>query len=111
MTRSQPFFTHHIFCCLNQREPGNSRGCCASKDAEPLFEYFKQRVKTLGIDKTRVNRAGCLDRCADGPTVVIYPEGIWYSLKTKADIDRVIASHLQQNQPVESLMITPASNT
>lgn len=102
---SQPFFTHHIFCCLNRREPGNSRGCCMSKEAEPLFEYFKQRVKALALPDIRVNRAGCLDRCEYGPTVVIYPEGIWYSLKSKSDIDLVIQNHLIGGTKVESLMI------
>lgn len=76
-----------------------------SKGAEALFEYFKQRVKALNIPDTRVNRAGCLDRCEYGPTVVIYPEGIWYSLKTKADVDIVIQQHLIEHLPVEDLMV------
>ncbi len=103
---SQNIFDYHIFCCLNQREPGNSRGCCMSKGAEELFEYFKQRVKKLNIPSTRVNRAGCLDQCEYGPTVVIYPENIWYTLKTKEDIDRVITQHLEQGTPVEELRIS-----
>ena len=96
-----PAFEYHIFCCTNRREPGHKRGCCAEKGAEELRDYFKARVKELGIPKIRVNMAGCLDMCERGSAVVIYPEGVWYTLKTKEDVDRVIKEHLQQGAPVE----------
>jgi len=99
------FFTHHIFCCTNRRERGHTRGCCAEKDAEALRDYMKQRVKALSIAKTRVNNAGCLDRCELGPTMVIYPEGVWYSCKTKEDVDEVISKHLQGGRVVERLRL------
>jgi (2Fe-2S) ferredoxin len=102
---NKPFYTHHIFCCTNRREPGHTRGCCAEKDAEGLRDYMKTRVKSLGIAKTRVNNAGCLDRCELGPCMVVYPEGIWYACKTKADVDEVISEHLQKGQPVKRLML------
>lgn len=99
------FFRHHIFCCTNRREPGHKRGCCAEKNAEELRDYMKARVKELGISKTRINNAGCLDRCELGPTMVIYPEGVWYSYKTREDIDEVITSHLQGGKVVERLKL------
>lgn len=99
------FFDHHIFCCTNRREPGNSRGCCAEKDAEGLRDYMKKRVKALGIQRARVNTAGCLDRCELGPCLVIYPEGVWYQCRTRADIDEVITEHLQQGRIVERLKL------
>lgn len=99
------FFRHHIFCCTNRRAPGHTRGCCAEKDAEGLRDYMKARVKELGIEQTRVNNAGCLDRCELGPCIVIYPEGIWYSCKTKEDVDEVIREHLQNGRVVERLAI------
>ena len=66
---------------------------------------MKARVKALGIAKTRINNAGCLDRCELGPCMVIYPEGVWYACKTKADVDEVIASHLQNGKVVERLKL------
>ena len=99
------FYTYHIFCCTNRREPGHTRGCCAEKNAEALRDYMKQRAKELGIAQTRVNNAGCLDRCELGPCMVIYPEGIWYSCKAKEDVDEVIREHLQGGRPVERLKI------
>jgi (2Fe-2S) ferredoxin len=99
------FFQNHIFCCTNKREPGHSRGCCAEKGADALRDYMKTKIKEAGIKKTRVNNAGCLDRCELGPCIVIYPEGVWYSPKTKEDIDEIIRDHLQGGKVVERLKI------
>jgi len=105
MTAQKLFYRQHVFCCTNRREPGHKRGCCAEKDAETLRDYMKAHVKELGLSKTRVNNAGCLDRCELGPCMVVYPEGVWYSCKTKADIDEVIATHLQGGKIVERLKL------
>jgi (2Fe-2S) ferredoxin len=73
-----------------------------------LFEYAKNRVKELGLSgpgKIRINKAGCLDRCADGPVAVIYPEGIWYTFVDTEDIEEIIQSHLVQGRPVERLQL------
>lgn len=102
-----PYFTHHVFCCQNRREPGDARGCCAGKGAEDLRDYMKERCKALGLPKTRINAAGCLDRCELGPTLVVYPEGVWYHAETRADIDAIIAEHLQGGVPVARLMLGP----
>src|ERR1700744_2031200 len=99
------FYHSHIFCCTNRREPGAKRGCCAEKGAEGLRDYMKARVKELGLKRVRVNAAGCLDRCELGPCMVIYPEGVWYACKTQADVDALIASHLQQGTVVEKLKL------
>lgn len=99
------FFEHHIFCCTNRREPGHTRGCCAEKDGEGLRDYMKLRVKQEKIPATRVNNAGCLDRCELGPCMVIYPEGVWYSCKTKEDVDEVIREHLLNGRVVERLKL------
>ncbi len=99
------FFDCHIFCCTNKREPGHTRGCCAEKGAEALRDYLKQRLKELGVSKARVNQAGCLDRCELGPCIVIYPDGVWYSPKSKADIDEIISEHMQGGRVIERLAL------
>ena len=53
----------------------------------------------------RVNKAGCLDACAYGPTMVIYPDDVWYSPKTKEDIEEIITNHIQNNRTVSRLLI------
>lgn len=104
-----PYYDFHIFCCINDRGSGHKRGCCASKGAEALLGYFKDEVKKHGIKRVRVNKSGCLDRCEFGPAMVVYPEGVWYQCKTKADIDQVIEQHLRGGIKVGTLTM-PARN-
>ncbi len=99
------YYQYHVFCCENQREPGHTRGCCADKGGTALRDYFKKRVKELGIPKTRINSAGCLDRCELGPVIVVYPEGIWYRPTSEQDIDLIISQHLSAGIPVEKLRL------
>lgn len=106
------FFENHIFCCTNKREPGHTRGSCGMKGSEDLRDYMKKKVKDAKIPSARVNNAGCLDRCELGPCIVIYPEGIWYNIRSKADIDEIIEQHLKYGNIVERLQIpgTPCNN-
>ena len=100
------YYEHHIFFCLNQREDGAA--CCMDHGAEGAFDYMKKRVKLLnlnGKNKVRINRAGCLDRCGEGPLMVVYPQAIWYTFIDHADIEEIITSHLMNNQPVKRLMV------
>jgi (2Fe-2S) ferredoxin len=99
------FYRAHVFCCTNQRPPGHERGCCAGKGSERLRNYMKKRAKEMGLLDARINGAGCLDRCELGPCIVIYPEGVWYSPKSEADIDEILTVHLQQGGRVERLML------
>jgi (2Fe-2S) ferredoxin len=104
-------YSHHVFFCTNQREPdpsGQTRPCCASANASAMRDYAKARVKALGLagpGKVRVNNAGCLDRCEEGPCVVVYPEGVWYTYVDEKDIDEIVTSHLQGGQVVERLKL------
>src|SRR6201996_7845261 len=102
------YYQAHVFCCVNERPAGHPRGCCKTKGAEKLRNYMKARAKELGLQDVRINQSGCLDRCELGPTVVIYPEGIWYSCPTREDIDEVLQTHLVQGGRVERLMLQTA---
>jgi (2Fe-2S) ferredoxin len=101
------FYRQHVFCCTNTRPPGHPRGCCSEKNSEKLRNYMKARVKELGLAAVRVNAAGCLDRCQLGPTMVIYPEGVWYGYRSTADIDEILATHLVGGGRVARLMLQP----
>ena len=73
-----------------------------------MQEYAKKRVKKLGLagpGKVRINKSGCLDRCEEGPVVVIYPQGTWYTYVDETDIDEIIDSHLVEGKIVERLLI------
>ncbi len=101
-----PYFQAHVFVCCNRRPDGHKRGSCAARGSEALRDYMKARAKELGLTRVRVNMAGCLDRCEFGPAMVIYPEGIWYKVETKFDIDEVLEAHLRQRGRVVRLMLT-----
>jgi (2Fe-2S) ferredoxin len=102
-----PYYTHHVFFCLNQREPGE-RSSCANCGSQKLQEYAKKRVKALGLagpGHVRINKAGCLERCEEGPVIVVYPEGIWYTYVDESDIDEIVESHLRNGKIVERLRL------
>jgi (2Fe-2S) ferredoxin len=100
------YYKHHVFFCCNQRD--NGAKCCNDHHAQELREYAKAQVKSLklaGPGKVRVNQAGCLDRCEEGPVVVVYPEEVWYTYVDREDIDEIIREHLQNGRVVERLRI------
>ncbi|TRZ56801.1 MAG: (2Fe-2S) ferredoxin domain-containing protein [Rhodocyclaceae bacterium] len=100
------YYKHHVFFCTNQREPGET--CCNARGAGDMRGYAKDRIKALGLSgkgKVRINAAGCLDRCEEGPVLVVYPEAVWYTYIDKDDIDEVIDAHLVGGKVVERLKI------
>ena len=101
------FYEAHVFCCTNERPAGHPRGCCKAKGSEKLRDYMKVRAKELGLSRVRINASGCLDRCELGPTVVIYPEGVWYNMRTREEVDEILARHLVEGGRVERLMLKP----
>lgn len=102
------YYQRHIFFCVNQR--ANGEACCADHRAQEAFEHCKAQVKTLGLSgpgRVRVNKAGCLDRCAGGPVAVVYPEAVWYTFVDQADVDEIVNRHLKDGQIVERLLVPP----
>ena len=102
------YYERHIFFCLNKRE--NGENCCADYNAQAAFDRCKAQVKSQGLagpGKVRVNKAGCLDRCAAGPVAVVYPEAIWYTYVDQQDIDEIVESHLKNGRVVERLLTPP----
>ena len=102
------YYQRHIFFCLNQRDSGEA--ACEQHGATAAFDHCKRRVKALGLagqGQVRVNKAGCLDRCAGGPVAVVYPEATWYTYVDRADIEEIVESHLKNGQVVERLLVPP----
>ena len=99
-------FRKHLFICNNQRTKDDPRGSCSAKGSNDLLDYAKERINELGLKgKVRVNKAGCLDACSNGPAMVIYPDGVWYSPKTKGDIEEIIMSHVEKDHLIDRLII------
>ena len=83
-----------LFVCTNARAEG---ACCGGRESAALREQLKTYVKTHGLQGViRVAQSGCQDRCAQGPNILVFPDNIWYSGVTPADIPRVMAECCQE---------------
>ena len=101
-----PPYECHVFVCENTRDPSDPRGCCASKQATEIRVRLRDLTKEAGLKgRVRINTAGCLDQCAHGAVVVVYPEGIWYGAVTVADAEEIFRSHVLGGRPVERLRL------
>ena len=99
-----PPYERHVFVCTNRRPEGDPRGCCAGKGSEEVRALFKEELDKRGLKgRVRANAAGCLDTCALGISVVVYPEGVWYARVTKEDVAQIVDEHLVGGRPVERL--------
>lgn len=102
-------YQKHVFFCLNQKE--NDKKCCMDADSATMHAYAKARVREYPeLQHIRINKSGCLGRCSLGPSVVIYPEGIWYTYRTEADIDVIIEEHLLRGNIVQRLLMVPEAD-
>lgn len=103
---TESYYRYHVFLCTNQRSEGQR--CCENHGAQAMRDYLKKCTKELGIvgkGGVRANTAGCMDRCGQGPVMVVYPEGTWYRWQTQEDIEEIIQQHLQKGRIVERLKI------
>jgi (2Fe-2S) ferredoxin len=99
-------FKHHVFFCCNQRAEGET--CCNSLGATEMQTYAKDRIGALGLKgkgQIRINKAGCMDRCDNGPVLVVYPDAVWYTYIDQEDIEEIIQEHLVNGRVVERLKI------
>lgn len=96
----------HLFVCTNERSKDDPRGCCLARGSEQVLKAFKSEIARAGLAvQVRAQRAGCLDQCEYGPTVVVYPEGVWYGNVSEADVPEIVRSHLLEGKPCKRLMI------
>jgi (2Fe-2S) ferredoxin len=101
-----PAFEHHVFVCQNVRPEGAPRPSCTSDGKSELLAELQQRTKAAGLSgRVRINKSGCLDQCEHGPTVVVYPEAVWYGKVQAADAAEIVEEHLIGGRPVERLRI------
>ena len=101
-----PRYERHVFVCVKQREASDPKGCCGAKDSVEIRSRLKELTFEAGLrGRIRINSAGCLDQCAHGVTIVIYPEAVWYGHVTLADVDELFDEHVLNGRPVERLRL------
>ncbi|MBI3376053.1 MAG: (2Fe-2S) ferredoxin domain-containing protein [Betaproteobacteria bacterium] len=99
-------YKRHVFVCLNERDPADPRGSCKHRGAEGIFKVLKEGAGKAGLEgDVRINRAGCLDHCEYGPTVVVYPEAAWYHVPTVDDANEILRTHVVGGKIVERLLM------
>ena len=104
----QGYYKHHVFFCTNERAANDERGDCARHGAADALDYIKGRAHSMGLlgkGKVRINKAGCLDRCAQGPVCVVYPDNVWYQYVDRSDLDEILTEHLQTDRVVTRLLV------
>ena len=99
-------YDKHIFICINQRAADAARRSCGEAHGMEIVDAFKKKLKEKQLTiKVRAQKAGCLDICDFGQTIVVYPEGIFYAGVELADVDEIIEEHIINNKPVERLLL------
>ena len=87
-------FQKIVFVCVNNRD--NGEPACAARGSKAIQEKLKQISKDRGLKgKVRVSQSGCMDLCAQGPNVMVFPDNVWYRNVTEADVERIADEHLK----------------
>jgi (2Fe-2S) ferredoxin len=98
-----PPYQYHLFFCLNTRTDG--RKSCGGY-SESLYHYAKERIRALGLKpQVRVSQSGCLGRCQVGPSLVIYPEGVWYQVTSIDIVEEIIQEHILGGKKLEKWLM------
>jgi (2Fe-2S) ferredoxin len=98
----------HLFVCTNERKPDDPRGCCSAKGSAAILDALKAKAHAAGLKgQVRVNKAGCLDACESGVSIVCYPQDIWYARVTLTDVDEIVERTLARGEIVERLLAPP----
>jgi (2Fe-2S) ferredoxin/predicted O-methyltransferase YrrM len=98
-------FRYHVFVCDQQKPEGVP--CCSARGAGQVLEALRREINARGLDDdVQVTTCGSLGLCEHGPNLVVYPEGVWYSGVTPADVPEIVQSHFQGDIPVRRLTRT-----
>ena len=96
-------YEKHIFICINERPPENPKGCCGSEGMSVRMAFVRELAKRGLKNTVRANKSGCLDACSLGPTVVVYPDGIWYTGVTPEDVPEIVKTSIVNDRIVDRL--------
>jgi (2Fe-2S) ferredoxin len=102
---SSRLYEKHIFVCINERSPDSPKGCCSAKGGKDIRMAFVKLIAEHGLKgEVRANKSGCLDACELGATVVVYPEGYWYTKVTLEDVPEIFQKSVLGDEPLERLI-------
>ena len=98
----------HVFVCTQQRPPGHPHGSCGQRGCGAVYEEFLWQLQQRNLfNSVQVTATGCMGPCSDGPSVLVYPEGILNAKVQKEQVADIFDQHLVAANPVESLKASP----
>lgn len=102
-----PNWKHHVFVCTNKRPPGHPKGSCADRGCTDVLFALTEAIDTDDwmVENVKLNTTNCLGPCRAGPTMVVYPEGVWYAGVTENDVAEIVREHFKGGKPVERLKL------
>ena len=96
----------HVFVCTQSRPEDHPRGSCAAKGSAGILQEFMQQFEKKQLwGRYAVAGSTCLGTCGNGPSVLVYPEGVMYGGVSKDDVAAIIEEHLLGDKPVERLIV------
>ena len=99
-------YKKHVFICENLRDVASGRASCGSHQTAELRKKLKEMVKASGNGKQiRINAAGCLGQCSNGPAMVIYPQGIWYGNFSEEDLEEILRESILGDRVINRFLI------
>ena len=104
------YYQKHLFFCTNEKV---GKQCCQNARASDFCDYTKKKVREKGLKGKgciRVSSSGCMGRCSEGPALVIYPEVVWYTYSTYADIDEILEEHVVNGRVVQRLLMAESGS-
>jgi (2Fe-2S) ferredoxin len=91
-------YRRHVLLCTGP-------SCCTPEVGMAAWDVLKAQIKEKGLaggeNACYRTKVGCLRICCHGPTMLVYPEGTWYSGMTADRIPRFVQEHLVEGKPVE----------
>ncbi len=90
-------------CCRKRDDP--EKPSCGMRGSSELIDLFKAQLQKAGLEKVDVAESRCLGACQTGPTVLVYPENVWYGHVQPEDVSEIITSHIKGNEPVKRLQL------
>jgi (2Fe-2S) ferredoxin len=96
-------YKKHVFVCTNDKDKGKK--CCRAENGHAIVRELRKEIEKKGLKgKVRINKSGCLDACAYGPAIVVYPDGIWYGGMKTGDAKKLVKS-IEKNRVIENWQI------